>query len=435
MRFFAFAISLSIGCSGSGSDPAPAAGDAGTIDVGADAQVDMGVPATGPGSLDPTFGTGGVVQRALPESITSFLPRTAVLTPDDGVDFTATYTSGSPGYGLGRIDANGTIDEKFAGDTALGFLRSTFYVDALTVVDGGKLVAIGSGSDAAQAMRILPDGTTDPAFPRTTFFGNVVDHGGLVSAVLDTDGSIVSGGHIQPGSPSATPRVFLGRVTPDAKFTRLGDSTTSYGGKYQAVEPKLRTADGKFLCRARGTSSEALDVIVRIDAMGVIDTTFGTAGELSTPVDYIDVVLPQADGGFLVFGYGATSVLQQSMARLKSDGTIDETFGDKGRVMLPEKESYGSALALQSDGKILVAIGVDVGERTGHTTTVLHRYDTSGALDATFGKAGTAALPFGGVTSTRISSVLVQKSGRIVLVGNTSDAKGIDSFLAMGVRP
>ena len=107
MRFFAFAISLSIGCSGSGSDPAPAAGDAGTIDVGADAQVDMGVPATGPGSLDPTFGTGGVVQRALPESITSFLPRTAVLTPDDGVDFTATYTSGSPGYGLGRIDANG----------------------------------------------------------------------------------------------------------------------------------------------------------------------------------------------------------------------------------------------------------------------------------------------------------------------------------------
>jgi uncharacterized delta-60 repeat protein len=435
MRFLALCVL--IGCSSSGNEGTPAGADAsGSDGAGSDgASTDVSsdsVAPSGPGSLDPTFGNAGIAQRVLPEEISGFVTRLAVLAPDDGIVFDASYSTQT---GLGRIGANGAIDEPFAGPSAAGgILRQTFGIGGMAMLPDGKIMLVGSASDAANAMRVLPSGEPDPAFPRTSFFGNVVDHGGLSGAVLDTDGSVVSQGGLNRGTAGYTPKVFLGRITPDAKFARFG-TTVDYGGGYTSVAPYLRTADGKFLCVARPAKADALDVIVRIDAMGVIDTTFGTAGEASTPVDYVDTMLPQDDGGFLVFGYGKSSGLQQSMARMKSDGTVDTTFGAAGRVALPEKESSGTALALQADGKILVAIGVDVGDRTGYTTTRVHRYGKSGALDVSFGTSGTAELPVPGVTTTRIAATVVQKSGRIVLIGHASVAKGPESFVAIGVRP
>jgi uncharacterized delta-60 repeat protein len=433
-RHFAFAVFAGlIGCSSEeGGNPPATPGDASTNDVGGDSGVDVGMMPTGPGSFDPTFGTAGIVQRALPDKDSGFVARLAVLAPDDGIVFDASYSTQT---GLGRIGANGTLDEAFAGPSPIGgFLRSTFAIGGMAMLPDGKTMIVGSASDAANAMRVLPNGEPDPAFPRTSFFGNVVDHGGLSEAVLDVDGSVVSQGGINRGTAGYTPKVFLGRITPDAMFARFGD-TTSYGGGYKYVRPQARTADGKFLCVAQGVTATAHDVILRIDTMGVIDMTFGTAGEVSTPVEYIDAFLPQTDGSFIVFGHAEAIGRQQSMARMKSDGSLDTMFGTSGSVLMPEKESDGSALALQADGKILVALGVDVGDGSGHTTTAMHRFEKSGALDLTFGLAGTAELPVTGVTSTRIGATVVQKSGRIVLIGNASVAKGPDSFVAIGVRP
>lgn len=87
--------------------------------------------------------------------------------------------------------------------------------------------------------------------------------------------------------------------------------------------------------------------------------------------------------------------------------TLDTTFGDGGRVFA-DMPGGGRALALQSDGKIL-ALG----------RSRLMRFNTNGTVDTTFGTAGTVAIAFNGVSGEEARDLAVQSDGRIVVAGYT----------------
>ena len=73
---------------------------------------------------------------------------------------------------------------------------------------------------------------------------------------------------------------------------------------------------------------------------------------------------------------GSSSNLAMAQA-----GSLDATFGNGGIVTTPNT-SDGRGIAIQSDGKIVVA-----GQATA-TEFALARYNTNGSLDATFGTGG-----------------------------------------------
>jgi uncharacterized delta-60 repeat protein len=122
------------------------------------------------------------------------------------------------------------------------------------------------------------------------------------------------------------------------------------------------------------------------------------------------------------------------VVRYNSDGSLDASFGTGGKVstdfgLAEQGFSYaqGYSLAIQPDGKLVVAGAAYIG--TGFDAA-LARYESNGALDASFGTggkvitdlaAGNATL---GPTSNWMSSVAVLPDGRIIAAGQANIVRG-----------
>src|SRR3989304_2221926 len=102
-------------------------------------------------------------------------------------------------------------------------------------------------------------------------------------------------------------------------------------------------------------------------ADGDIDTTFGTNGKVTTAIgsgdDYAYALGIQSDGKIVAAGYSSDMVSGDSgrydfaLVRYNADGTLDTTFGTGGKVTTPIGISHDEvyAVAIQTDGKIVVA--------------------------------------------------------------------------------
>ncbi|MEX0817747.1 MAG: delta-60 repeat domain-containing protein, partial [Gaiellales bacterium] len=184
--------------------------------------------------------------------------------------------------------------------------------------------------------------------------------------------------------------------------------------------------DGKII--AAGLSSNGTDndfALARYHADGTLDTGFGGGdGLLTTPLGGDDAGFSVAlqSNGLIVVGGNTDSVASPgngdfALARYKVDGTLDSGFGTNGTLVtqVGASTSYGWALTLQEDGKIvLVGEGVN-----SHTTFALARY------------LGDTAPPTNPTLSSSSHSVGVWS--RVLMVGasfagGSDDYTGIDGY-------
>lgn len=141
----------------------------------------------------------------------------------------------------------------------------------------------------------------------------------------------------------------------------------------------------------------------------------------------------QPDGKILVGGYFIIKYQTTNFAvgRYNSDGAVDTSFGEGGKVTT---QFYGGhdeihALALQSDGKIVAVGQVSWGGNDYYA--VLARYDSNGNLDTSFGNNGKVTTDFSpndGMKYHRLYAVAVQPDGKIVAGGATRHYGDWDSF-------
>ena len=110
-------------------------------------------------------------------------------------------------------------------------------------------------------------------------------------------------------------------------------------------------------------------------------------------------------------------------------GEPDTTFGSNGVVSSSTggTDSFGRGpdMALQTDGKIVVATGY-TDESEGKSYFLVERYDADGTLDSSFGSGGIVKTGFGGSEATA-SSVLIEPGGKI-LGGSSRREVGIGSL-------
>lgn len=172
---------------------------------------------------------------------------------------------------------------------------------------------------------------------------------------------------------------------------------------------------------------------------GDLDPSFGAGGKAvtfySTPDSQAlgNGVAVQADGKILVAGVfwddpGVTP-LSFGLARYGTDGTLDSTFGEGGKVItVIGPDSQASALILQPDGRIVSGGHAVIGE--SGWDFALARHDTDGSLDKTFGSGGLVSTDLGS-SGDHITSMVVQGDGKIVAAGFTDGGvTGLDAALA-----
>jgi uncharacterized delta-60 repeat protein len=148
---------------------------------------------------------------------------------------------------------------------------------------------------------------------------------------------------------------------------------------------------------------------------GKLDSTFGNGGISSqqavigsTTNSYtVGAVSLQSDGKIVVAAGvpGSNDFTVPAVFRFLSNGKLDSTFGTGGIALLPNSFGGFGALAIQSDGKILVTTNA---QSSANGEVV--RYTTAGKLDSTFGSGGAVTLSL-----TAISGLALQPDGRILI--------------------
>ncbi len=168
---------------------------------------------------------------------------------------------------------------------------------------------------------------------------------------------------------------------------------------------------------------------------GSVDTSFGGGPQITTVnagEDYARAIAVQPDGKIVVAG--STITPQQgtdfAVVRYQRDGTLDTDFNASGKVTTAistgTDEAY--AVAVQSDGKILVAGTTNEGTTVQRFVVV--RYNPNGSLDTGFGTGGKVTTSFGSGPD-RAYAMVVQPDGKIVVGGEaTVAASGLDFALA-----
>jgi uncharacterized delta-60 repeat protein len=171
---------------------------------------------------------------------------------------------------------------------------------------------------------------------------------------------------------------------------------------------------------------------------GDLDPGFGTGGKVITKVgaaagiDMVKSTAVQTDGKILVVGYvfnGTTNVFAvaryHGKAATGTPGTLDTGFGTGGIVTTPiGRSAYGNSVAVQPDGKIVVAGDIYTGT-SGNWDFALARYHgnaatgTPGTLDTGFGTGGIVTTDIGPGYDI-VSSVALQADGKIVVAGDSS---------------
>ena len=358
------------------------------------------------GSWDPGFGSHGVVRTTIPGG--NAYANAALLQPDGKIVVAGYYwPSGPRAFALLRYDPDGSLDPSFGTGgivtTPVGDDDSEAYGVALQpdgkIVAGG--VATNSNVSSSALVRYNPDGTIDASFGSD---GIVLDtqvrQHGFAAIALQPDGKILGVGQGAIWPWTATPLTrFNSDGTPDSSFGSGGVSRAATG---QADALTLQP-DGKIVVVGENSNSFS---VTRVDPDGTADPSFGSGGTVTTPMglgfNEASAVALQPDAKIVVAGPSQGGL---TIVRYDQDGSLDPTFGRGGIVTTLNTTACpcwanagATSMVLQPDGKIDAAGWAAIDGGPGDQLT-LTRYRGSGGGMLTVQKLGTGA---GSVTSNPI---------------------------------
>ena len=170
-------------------------------------------------------------------------------------------------------------------------------------------------------------------------------------------------------------------------------------------------------------------MFARFNADGSVDDTFGNStipGVVELPhlvadhrMEHVESIALLDDGSIIAVGVSEVTSQEKGFV-LKTDaaGLPDDSFGDGGFVLIPL--TYPHAVAVDGEGRIVVA-----GERIDtstfiYTSTVL-RFDAAGNADDAFGDGGVVSIAWDEQgNSGYLSDMLLADDGGIIVAGQYS---------------
>jgi uncharacterized delta-60 repeat protein len=380
----------------------------------------------------PTFAprVAGTGQLVLPLSdAAADAARSVVVQPDGKIlvgGFSGALTSRD--YSVVRLNGDGNLDTTFSGDGKLvlpvGTASDTIH--SILLQPDGKIVLAGVSTDAttvhASMVRLNADGTLDSSFngtgklvagqpalsgSQTAFVGN--------AGAIQVDGKILLAAMLN--QTSGIERMHADG-TVDSSLAAPAGLLLNLLGEYQSRAGIVLQADGKIIVASEQSNDDVTNLglvvgLARLMPDGTLDPDFHNGAVTALdPSHYFhgsDVAL-QADGKIVVAGYSYDGVQDDFyILRLTAAGDLDPAFNNGAPLTMAISEANDSAHAviIQPDGKILVT-----GESGSDFVAI--RLNVDGAPDTSFGSAGRVVLGIGGSAFGGYTAAL-QPDGKVVV--------------------
>jgi uncharacterized delta-60 repeat protein len=337
------------------------------------------------GSLDSTFGTGGIVQNTLGGSADD----TAVALVGDKILAGGNYSRASEGaqaFALARFNADGSLDQTFG--------------------TGGKVVtSFSEAGDRALEMAVQADGKIVLAGYTYLTIAKRVNHFDFAVARYTPNGAL------------------------DATFGNGGKVTIDVGESLEPFYPGQRNMDmvlsgDRIDLAGIGYTSENL-YVAQLTATGQLDPSFGVGGVVKG-VGCNDLALAAQSDGKVVVAFKDFTVGGKHVTRLLANGSPDTTFGTSGTVAVPDPlPGFDVPFAMKFDPLGRFVIGGWQQGATNGTTFMVLRLTSAGALDSSFGVGGIGTS--GNLVNLNGTyaavAMALQPDGKPVLVSATQDYK------------
>lgn len=308
---------------------------------------------------------------------------------------------------LVRLTSAGALDNTFATGTSFNG-----DVNGLAVQGDNKLVVVGNftsykGVTINRIVRLDTAGAADAVGS----FDPGVGFNSAVSGVALRGTEILVGGFFT--SYKGTGRDGIASIdTAGALTTTLAPTSARRPGQVLAIEP---LPDGKWL--VAGSFNRVDDAvrnhIARLKADGTFDDTFVPGGTGSGFNGAVNSIAIQADGrvvaggSFTAFNNNGTNTTRNRILRLNGDGTLDTSFGTTTALV----NNTINVVKLQPDGKILAG-----GAFTDAGRVRIARFLTDGSIDGTF----TTVAGF----QANVSALSPQLDGTVLVGGGFTSYNG-----------
>lgn len=390
------------------------------------------------GALDTSFGTTG--QVTLPGSAPLAFNREPLAVQSDGKIVIAVGGSQTQ---IERLNTDGSPDNTFGSH---GVITSPVAgVNAVAIESNGKILlggyqTISSGQAPFTLARLNADGSIDTSFGSSGIITSAIEgYVGIQSLAIEPDGSIVAAGMQLP--PSAGSSGYSFNL---ARFTASGTLDTGFNGTGEVTDQINHAADfndapaipalavqpdGKVLV---GAASNADLAVWRFNTDGTPDSSFGTGGQVTTPVTYtgetnqslgtdasVTNLIVQPDGQILAGGTivsPASDDLSLLLARYQADGTPATAPTIVSPAQFGYETEQPAGMVLQADGKIVLGWYLPDSNGNGPFTFNAERLNSDFSADATF------ALP--SATTIPVTTLAMASDGKVIVAGATSSSSG-----------
>jgi len=164
-------------------------------------------------------------------------------------------------------------------------------------------------------------------------------------------------------------------------------------------------------------------------ADGMLDATFGTGGKVTTNFggsERASAVALQSDGKIVVAGFISSPLGDDfAVSRHNANGSLDTSFDGDGKVTTDFLgfSDHAEAIAVQPDGKIIVAGSTSISIQGGERFALV-RYNPNGSLDTTFGTGGKLTTGLTGADDSGAFDIALQPDGKIIVVGYVQNNSG-----------
>ena len=318
----------------------------------------------------------------------------------------------------------------------------TTYVKSVVIQNDGKILLVGnarnsSGNNDFSAIRLNSDASYDTTFGSGGL--SIFDIGAAADEAfgiaVQTDGKIIVTGQTTvalTGYDIATIRLNTNGAL-DTSFATSGISIVAFSAQDYGRSIDIQ-ADGKILVVGGGTAGKLY--VIRYNTNGTLDTSFDGDGKLQTMTNFTTsnsltgANINRPNIKYLSFGkilLSGNSLNTFGLVQLNSDGSLDATFGTGGNASQSfGNNNYSNILIVKPDGKILTGGGSSDNPYPLSYRIQLAQFSSTGVFDSSTSNH----LNLG---SDEIKLMIEQSAGKTITVSQNRDGNKLHRFDSSGV--